>query len=107
MSAMLNTATRPNWLRKSVIKSLIAYQQTQQSGAELIEDEVGFFLYDLDYLAQHLSGLMQQDVIKLWFAVKANPLSRVISTLAQQGFNFDVASQGELKIGRASCRERV
>ncbi|MEH6594418.1 MAG: PLP-dependent decarboxylase [Colwellia polaris] len=96
MTAMLNTATRPNWLRKSVIKSLIAYQQTQQSGAELIEDEVGFFLYDLDYLAQHLSGLMQQDVIKLWFAVKANPLSRVISTLAQQGFNFDVASQGEL-----------
>jgi diaminopimelate decarboxylase len=63
---------------------------------EAEHDEDGFFLYDLDYLEQHLSVLMQQEVIKLWFAVKANPLSRVISTLAQQGFNFDVASQGEL-----------
>ena len=96
MTAMLNTTTRPNWLRKSVIETLNEFKSTQKNGNNDIEDEVGFFLYDLDYLEQHLSTLMQQDVIKLWFAVKANPLSRVISTLAQQGFNFDVASQGEL-----------
>ena len=96
MTAMLNTATRPNWLRPSVIEPLNEHSNALKNSAEVDQDEVGFFLYDLDYLAQHLSTLMQQDVIKLWFAVKANPLSRVITTLAQQGFNFDVASQGEL-----------
>lgn len=96
MTAMLNTATRPNWLRPSVIEPLNEHSNALKNSAEVDQDEAGFFLYDLDYLAQHLSTLMQQDVIKLWFAVKANPLSRVITTLAQQGFNFDVASQGEL-----------
>lgn len=96
MTAMLKTVNRPNWLRASVIESLNEHSKVLKNCAEVAHDEAGFFLYDLDYLAQHLSTLMQQDVIKLWFAVKANPLSRVINTLAQQGFNFDVASQGEL-----------
>ena len=39
---------------------------------------------------------MAQDVVKLWYAVKANPLSAVIDTLAAAGFDFDVASSGEL-----------
>ena len=54
-----------------------------------------YFLYDLDTLAAHAQQL-QNTSIKLWYAVKANPLSRVIQTLAQAGFNFDVASIGEL-----------
>ena len=54
------------------------------------------FVYDLDALERHLASLQQQDVVKLWFAVKANPLSRILQTLDGQGFNFDVASSGEL-----------
>ncbi|WP_259365880.1 PLP-dependent decarboxylase [Colwellia sp. MB02u-6] len=96
MTAMLNSTTRPNWLRPAVLAALAQHSETLKNSVEAEQDEDGFFLYDLDYLEQHLSVLMQQEVIKLWFAVKANPLSRVISTLAQQGFNFDVASQGEL-----------
>ncbi|QOL26038.1 PLP-dependent decarboxylase [Thalassotalea sp. LPB0316] len=59
--------------------------------------EHGYFIYHLDKLRLHLANLQQQDVVKLWFAVKANPLSRVIQTIAQQGFCFDVASDGELE----------
>jgi len=62
-----------------------------------LDQEQGYFVYHLDELKQHLSTLTQQDVVKLWFAVKANPLSRVLSTIAEQGFNFDVASKGELE----------
>ncbi|MBA6297697.1 PLP-dependent decarboxylase [Colwellia sp. MB02u-9] len=93
---MLNSTARPNWLRPEVLAPLAQHSEALKNSVEAEQDEDGFFLYDLDYLEQHLSVLMQQEVIKLWFAVKANPLSRVISTLAQQGFNFDVASQGEL-----------
>ena len=96
MTAMLNSTARPNWLRPEVLAPLAQHSEALKNSVEAEQDEDGFFLYDLDYLEQHLSVLMQQEVIKLWFAVKANPLSRVISTLAQQGFNFDVASQGEL-----------
>ena len=96
MTAMLNSTARPNWLRPAVLAPLAQHSEALKNSVEAEQDEDGFFLYDLDYLEQHLSVLMQQKVIKLWFAVKANPLSRVITTLAQQGFNFDVASQGEL-----------
>jgi len=96
MTAMLNSTARPNWLRPAVLAPLAQHSEALKNSVEAEQDEDGFFLYDLDYLEQHLSVLMQQKVIKLWFAVKANPLSHVISTLAQQGFNFDVASQGEL-----------
>lgn len=58
--------------------------------------ENAYFVYQLDQLKAHLAHLQNQDVIKLWFAVKANPLSSIIKTLDQQGFNFDVASTGEL-----------
>ncbi|MBQ4878536.1 PLP-dependent decarboxylase [Pseudoalteromonas luteoviolacea] len=56
-----------------------------------------FYLYDLDALLAHLQQLTDQSVVKLWYAVKANPLSSVIQTLDQAGFNFDVASSGELQ----------
>ncbi len=61
-----------------------------------------FFVYDLDNLSKHLSKLTTQEStsdkgIKLWYAVKANPLSAVINTLDRSGFNFDVASLGELQ----------
>ncbi|MFT5295265.1 MAG: diaminopimelate decarboxylase [Colwellia sp.] len=58
--------------------------------------EEGYFVYHLDALKAHLEELQNQDVIKLWFAVKANPLSKIIQILDSAGFNFDVASSGEL-----------
>jgi diaminopimelate decarboxylase len=58
--------------------------------------EEGYYVYHLDSLKAQLAKLHQQDVIKLWFAEKANPLSKIIQTLDQTGFNFDVASSGEL-----------
>jgi diaminopimelate decarboxylase len=58
--------------------------------------QAGYFVYHLDALKAHLEELQRQDVIKLWFAVKANPLSKIIQTLDGAGFNFDVASSGEL-----------
>lgn len=96
MTVIEQMVTRPDWLSQNVVNALTTYQESGSNNDQEQSDEAGFFLYDLDAMAEHLSVLMQQDVIKLWFAVKANPLSRVITTLAEQGFNFDVASQGEL-----------
>lgn len=59
-------------------------------------EDTAFFVYDLDKLSAHLTALTQQDVVKLWYAVKANPLSAIIKTLDNAGFDFDVASSGEL-----------
>ncbi|MCF7519693.1 PLP-dependent decarboxylase [Pseudoalteromonas sp. L21] len=56
-----------------------------------------FFIYDLDKLTAHLNQLTAQTDVKLWYAVKANPLSRIIQCLDSAGFNFDVASKGELE----------
>ena len=80
--------TTPTWFDTSIKKTLISHNAP--------EDEQGYFVYQLDALKAHLATLQQQDVIKLWFAVKANPLSKVIQTLDSEGFNFDVASTGEL-----------
>jgi len=74
-------------------EKLLNALQTHQKN----EYEQGYFVYDLDALSKHLAMLNQQDVIKLWYAVKANPLSRIIGTIAEQGLNFDVASIGELE----------
>lgn len=56
-----------------------------------------FFIYDLDKLTAHLNQLTAQTDVKLWYAVKANPLSRIIQCLDSAGFNFDVASKGEFE----------
>lgn len=56
-----------------------------------------FFVYDLDTLNSHLAQLVAQTEVKLWYAVKANPLSKIIQCLDNAGFNFDVASKGELE----------
>ena len=80
--------TKPTWFDTNIENTLLAHQSP--------EDEQGYFVYQLDTLKKHLATLQQQDVIKLWFAVKANPLSKVIQTLDSEGFDFDVASTGEL-----------
>jgi diaminopimelate decarboxylase len=80
--------TKPTWLDASIEKKLHDHNSP--------EDEQGYFVYQLDALKKHLAKLQQQDVIKLWFAVKANPLSKIIQTLDGEGFDFDVASSGEL-----------
>ena len=81
--------SKPTWFDTSIESTLLEHDSP--------EDEQGYFVYQLDALKQHLAKLQQQDVIKLWFAVKANPLSKIIQTLDSEGFNFDVASSGELE----------
>jgi len=80
--------TKPTWFDTRIENALLEHQSP--------EDEQGYFVYQLDALKKHLEQLQQQEVIKLWFAVKANPLSKIIQTLDSTGFNFDVASAGEL-----------
>jgi len=80
--------TISTWFDTSIENALVTHESP--------EDEQGYFVYQLDALKTHLATLQQQDVIKLWFAVKANPLSKIIQTLDSEGFNFDVASTGEL-----------
>ena len=70
-----------------LVGGLAAFGSTQENP---------FFVYDLDSLGAHIASLSHRD-IKLWFAVKANPLSRVLQTLDRHGMNFDVASLGELE----------
>lgn len=79
-----------NWLTSEL-------QQTLQTHQSSNPNEQAYFVYQLDELKQHLLKLQDQAVIKLWYAVKANPLSRIIQTLDSAGFNFDVASTGELQ----------
>lgn len=80
--------TKPTWFDTRIEDALLKHQSP--------DDEQGYFVYQLDALKDHLEQLQQQDVIKLWFAVKANPLSKIIQTLDGAGFDFDVASSGEL-----------
>lgn len=59
-----------------------------------------FYYYDLDGLATHLKALNQVMTdtpgIKLWYALKANPLSAIIKVFRNCGFGIDVASLGEV-----------
>ena len=54
-----------------------------------------YFIYDLDQLKIHAKKIFNSNA-KIFFACKANPLSHIISTLNKVGFNFDIASNGEL-----------
>ena len=80
--------TKPTWFDTRIESALLEHKSP--------DDEQGYFVYQLDALKEHLAKLQQQDVIKLWFAVKANPLSKILQTLDSEGFDFDVASSGEL-----------
>ena len=80
--------TESTWFNADIENTLMTHQSP--------ENEHGYFVYQLDALKEHLQRLQQQDVVKLWFAVKANPLSNIIQTLNGEGFDFDVASEGEL-----------
>ncbi|MBD1582424.1 PLP-dependent decarboxylase [Pseudoalteromonas sp. S16_S37] len=82
---------------RQVIESIIQTEQTP------------FFIYDLDALLAHLKPLTEQSVVKLWYAVKANPLSKIVQTLDKAGFDFDVASSGELNqvLAQGVCPSRV
>jgi len=79
---------------REAISAKVTEQTLQLDNSGSLEQ--GFFVYDLDALTKHLKALNQQNVVKLWYAVKANPLSSIIYNVAKQGINFDVASQGEL-----------
>ena len=57
-----------------------------------------FYFYDLDHLKARLEGIASAlpPSVRLWYAVKANPLSAVLKVLRNLGFGMDVASRGEL-----------
>ncbi|MEW6990293.1 PLP-dependent decarboxylase [Colwelliaceae bacterium 6441] len=90
-----NKTNTPVWLEQ--FKADDTFQPSLLAHTPANEHEQAYFVYHLDALKAHLEKLQQQDAIKLWFAVKANPLSSIIQTLDSAGFNFDVASSGELK----------
>ncbi|WP_286263296.1 PLP-dependent decarboxylase [Thalassotalea atypica] len=77
------------------LKSALQQHSAMQSTLD-DEQENGYFVYNLDKLNQHLQCLTDQSVVKLWYAVKANPLSSILRSVSQSGINFDVASKGEL-----------
>ena len=54
-----------------------------------------YFFYDLNVLENNLKNIKTLPV-KLWYAVKANPMSSIIKTVSEQNICFDVASIGEL-----------
>lgn len=63
-------------------------------------DEVNhpFYFYDIDAFEKHFSYLVEHTnkIGKLWYACKANPISRVLQTVDKTGGHFDIASPGEL-----------
>lgn len=63
-------------------------------------DKLGasFFYYDLDAFESHVQSIKNSlhPEIKIWYACKANPLSKILSILNENGFGVDVASLGEL-----------
>jgi len=59
-----------------------------------------YYSYDIAALRARMADLQAQASargVKLFLAVKANPLSRILTTAAEAGFDFDVASEGELE----------
>lgn len=57
-----------------------------------------FYFYDLDGFESHIRSIkstLSPDV-KVWYACKANPLSKILSIFNENGFGVDVASMGEL-----------
>ena len=89
-----NQTNSSSWLK--LLNTDEAFKSCLLAHESLNDHEQAYFIYHLDALKKHLDNLQQQSVIKLWFAVKANPLSSIIQTLDYAGFNFDVASLGEL-----------
>ena len=72
------------------LSQLAAEQLAQEYGTPLIvlsEEQVA---KNYNYLKEHLPG------VKIHYAVKSNPDSRIIKTLAGLGSYFDVASDGEM-----------
>lgn len=63
-----------------------------------------FYFYDLDGFEKHIRSIkaVLHDDVKVWYACKANPLSKILSILNDNGFGVDVASLGELHQAQSS-----
>ncbi len=63
------------------------------------EFDSSFYFYDLDGFEKHIQEIKAtlHPEIKVWYATKANPLSKILSVLSDNGFGLDVASLGELQ----------
>lgn len=62
------------------------------------EEPLCAYLYDLDHLRQHISTMVQvlPNNVELFYAAKANPMPKILSTLAPFVNGFEAASGGEL-----------
>lgn len=60
--------------------------------------ESSFYFYDLDAFEKHIQDIKSvlHPEVKVWYACKANPLSKILSIFNDNGFGVDVASLGEL-----------
>ena len=65
----------------------------------LDQQDVPFFIYDLDQLkdrSKEINDVLSPE-IKLFYALKANPLSHIVKSISENEIGMDVASLGELK----------
>jgi diaminopimelate decarboxylase len=57
-----------------------------------------FFVYDLNLLEQRIKSFENKaDFIKLWYAMKANPISSILKKFAKHNWGVDGASSGEIE----------
>lgn len=76
----------------------VAHKTIENAAHDLQEKwHAPFFLYDLDALKRHLASMTVPKGIRLFYAVKANPLSAILKEIHQAGLRFDVASLGEMR----------
>lgn len=66
-------------------------------------NELSAFIYDLDYLEQHIRQLQQQlpAQVDCYYAIKANNDAAILKTLLPHVYGFEVASIGEIEKARA------
>ena len=69
-----------------------------------------FFCYDLDSLESQIADMkskMDSNSISVWYSLKANPLSSIVSRFVEKGFGLDVSSEGEIDQAiRSGCAPR-
>jgi len=58
-----------------------------------------FYCYDLDSIENQILDVkskMDSSSIAVWYSLKANPLSSIVSKFVEKGFGIDISSEGEL-----------
>ena len=75
---------------------MIEFTNEIKSQLKYLANSGSFFIYDLDWLEQHVQRLAVSKA-KIFYACKANPLKYILQTVQDAKLSFDVASTGELQ----------